>query len=136
VLKTSGWILSGIKELSNKGTVTLIIKCIKIEQSAFNIKAGLPPDACIQLSSHANNMVKLLFSFSWMAISQHRTSVLFTSHPKDGLVVNLYISHNRWMPLQAEEALGPISIPQGSCGVGSILRYSVLSLPLCITGDG
>lgn len=38
--------------------------CIKIEQSAFNIKAGLPPDACIQLSSHANNMVKLLFNFS------------------------------------------------------------------------
>ena len=27
-------------------------------------KAGLPPDACIQLSSHANNMVKLLFNFS------------------------------------------------------------------------
>jgi hypothetical protein len=36
----------------SKGTVTLIIKCIKIEQSAFNIKAGLPPDACIQLSSN------------------------------------------------------------------------------------
>jgi hypothetical protein len=34
--------------------------------------------------------------------------VLFTSHPKDGLVVNLYIPHNRRMPLQAEEALGPI----------------------------
>ena len=30
-----------------------------------------------------------------MAISQHGTSVLFTSHPKDGLVVNLYIPHNR-----------------------------------------
>ena len=26
-----------------------------------------------------------------MAISQHGTLVLFTSHPKDGLVVNLYI---------------------------------------------
>ena len=38
---------------------------------------------------------------------------LFTSHPKDGLVVNLYIPHNRRMPLQAEEALGPISIPRG-----------------------
>jgi hypothetical protein len=31
--------------------------------------------------------------------------------------VNLYIPHNRRMPLQAEEALGPISIPQGSHGV-------------------
>ena len=27
-------------------------------------KAGLPPDSCIQLASHANNMVKLLFNFS------------------------------------------------------------------------
>ena len=52
-----------------------------------------------------------------MAISQHGTSVLFTSHPQDGLVVNFYILHNRRMPLQAEEALGPISIPQGSRGV-------------------
>ena len=34
--------------------------------------------------------------------------VLFTSHPKDGLVVNLYIKHNRRMPLQAEEAPSPI----------------------------
>jgi hypothetical protein len=51
-----------------------------------------------------------------VAISQQGTSVLFTSHPKDGLVVNLYIPHNRRMPLQAEEALGPISILRGSCG--------------------
>ena len=48
-----------------------------------------------------------------VAISQHGTSVLFMSHPKDGLVVNLYIPHNRRTPLQAEEALGPISIPRG-----------------------
>jgi hypothetical protein len=48
-----------------------------------------------------------------VAISQHGTSVLLTSHPNDGLVVNLYIPHNRRMPLQAEEALGPISIPPG-----------------------
>ena len=52
-----------------------------------------------------------------MAISQHVTSVLFTSHPQDGLVVNFYIPHNRRMPFQAEEALGPISIPRGSHGV-------------------
>ena len=43
-----------------------------------------------------------------------RDLVLFTSHPKDGLVVNLYIPHNRRTPLQAEEALGPISMPRGS----------------------
>ena len=49
-----------------------------------------------------------------MAIYQHGTSVLFTSHPQDGLLVNFYIPHNRRMPLQAEEALGPISIPQHS----------------------
>ena len=48
-----------------------------------------------------------------MAISQHGTSVLFTSHPKDRWVVNLYIPYNRRTPLQAEEALGPISIPRG-----------------------
>ena len=52
-----------------------------------------------------------------MAISQHGTSVLFTSHPKDGLVVNLYIPQNRRMPLQPEEALGPIYIPRDSRGV-------------------
>ena len=51
-------------------------------------------------------------------MSQHETSVLFTSHPKDGLVVNVYIPHNRRTSLQAEEALGPISIPRGSRGVG------------------
>jgi hypothetical protein len=52
-----------------------------------------------------------------VAISQHGTSVLFTSYPKDRLVVNLYILHNRRTPLQAEEALGPISILWGSSGV-------------------
>ena len=41
-----------------------------------------------------------------MAISQHRTSVLFTSHLKDGLVVNLYIPHNRQMLLQAGVPMG------------------------------
>jgi hypothetical protein len=51
-----------------------------------------------------------------VAISQHGTSVLFTSHPQDGLAVNFYIPHNRRTPLQAEEALGPISIPRGSRG--------------------
>jgi hypothetical protein len=44
-----------------------------------------------------------------VAISQHGTSVLFTSHPQDGLVVYLYIPHNRRTPLQADEDLGPIS---------------------------
>jgi len=52
-----------------------------------------------------------------VAISQHGTSILFTSHPKDGLVMNSYIPHNRRTPLQAEEALDPISIPRGSRGV-------------------
>jgi hypothetical protein len=33
------------------------------------------------------------------------------------MVVNFYITHNRRTPLQAEEALGPISIPRGSRGV-------------------
>jgi hypothetical protein len=56
-----------------------------------------------------------------VAISQHGTSILFTSHPKDGLVVNLYIPHNRRTPFQAEEALGLISIPRGSRGVGDLL---------------
>ena len=59
-----------------------------------------------------------------MAISQHGTSILITSHPKDGLVVNLYIPHNRRTPLQAEEALGPISILRGSRGVGPFQRTS------------
>jgi hypothetical protein len=52
-----------------------------------------------------------------VAISQHGTSVLFTSHPQDGLVVNLYIPHNRRTPLQAEEALDPISTPRDSRGL-------------------
>jgi hypothetical protein len=59
-----------------------------------------------------------------VAISQHGTSVLFTSHPKDGLVVNLYIPHNRRTPLQAEEALGPISIHRDSRGVDLFQRTS------------
>jgi hypothetical protein len=40
-------------------------------------------------------------------------------------VVNLYIPHNRRMPLQAEEALGPISIPWGSRGVDPFQRTRV-----------
>ena len=48
---------------------------------------------------------------------QSLNTVLFTSHPQDGLIVYLYIPHNRRTPLQAEEALGPISIPRGSRGV-------------------
>ena len=59
-----------------------------------------------------------------VAISQHGISVLFTSHPQDGLVVNFYIPHNRRTPLQAEEALGPISIPRGSRGVDPFWRTS------------
>ena len=59
-----------------------------------------------------------------VAISQHGTSVLFTSHPQDGLVVYLYIPHNRRTPLQAEEALCPISIPRGSCGVQNLRKPS------------
>jgi hypothetical protein len=66
-----------------------------------------------------------------MAISQHGTSVLFTSHPQDGLVVNFYILHNRRTPLQAEEALGPISIPRGSRGVAHEYRRPMLIYVCC-----
>ena len=38
----------------------------------------------------------------WQSLN---TGPRFTSHPKDELVVNLYIPHNRRTPLQAEEAL-------------------------------
>jgi hypothetical protein len=37
-------------------------------------------------------------------------------------VVNFYIPHNRRTPLQAEEALGPIYIPRGSCRVDPLLE--------------
>jgi hypothetical protein len=60
----------------------------------------------------------LVLNIAEKLLAGHGTSVLFTSHPKDGLVVNLYIPHNRRMPLQAEEVLGPISIPRGSRRVG------------------
>jgi hypothetical protein len=66
-----------------------------------------------------------------VAISQHGTSVLFTSHPQDGLVMNFYIPHNRRTPLQAEEAFGPISIPRGSRGVACVLvsiSYVLMSI--------
>ena len=43
--------------------------------------------------------------------------IYVSSEGRVALVVNLYIPHNRRTPLQAEEALGPISIPQGSRGV-------------------
>ena len=38
--------------------------------------------------------------------------------------MNLYIPHNRRTPLQAEEVLGPISIPRGSRGVDPFSRTS------------
>ena len=46
-----------------------------------------------------------------MAISQHGTSVLFTSHPKDRLVVNLYISHNRRTPFKPKKLSVPFLFP-------------------------
>jgi hypothetical protein len=54
-----------------------------------------------------------------VAISQHRTSVLFTSHPKDGLVVNLYIPHNRRTPdvlMSDKERIGLCGINTSSVG--------------------
>jgi hypothetical protein len=59
---------------------------------------------------------------------QLTTSVLFTSHPQDGLVVNFYIPHNRRTPLEAEETLGPISIPRGSRGVYNDMKYITSTL--------
>jgi hypothetical protein len=59
-------------------------------------------------------------------MTYHGTSVLFTSHPQDGLAVNFYILHNRRTPLQAEEALSPISIPQGSSEKNSYLYFQVI----------
>ena len=38
--------------------------------------------------------------------------------------MNLYIPYNRQMPLQVEEALGPISIPRGSHRVDPFQRNS------------
>jgi hypothetical protein len=49
--------------------------------------------------------------FHWLL---NGISVLFTSHPKNGLVVNSYIPKNRRTTRQAEEAIGPISMPRGS----------------------
>ena len=37
--------------------------------------------------------------------------------------MNLCIPHNRRTPLQAEEAIGPISIPRGSRGVPLTLKH-------------
>jgi hypothetical protein len=54
-----------------------------------------------------------------VTLDMHKASVLFTSLPQDGLVVNFYIPHNRRTPLQAEEALGPISIGKKSDWVKS-----------------
>jgi hypothetical protein len=43
------------------------------------------------------------------------------SHPKDGLVVNLYIPHNRRMPFEAEEARGLIYPKHGSAQMMHLL---------------
>jgi hypothetical protein len=93
-------------EISKNGTITIFIRYLK--PSSYDKLLSL----CI------------LRRAKRVAISQHGTSVLFTSHPKDGLVVNLYIPQNRRTPLQAEEALGPISIPRGSRGVDPFQRTS------------
>ena len=53
----------------------------------------------------------VLYRAKRVAISQHGTSVLFTSHPRDGLVVNLYIPHNRRTPLQAKKLSVPFLYP-------------------------
>ena len=51
-------------------------------------------------------------------LSTRDLGFIYVSSEGRVLVVNLYIPHNRRTPLQAEEALGPISIPRGSrrCG--------------------
>ena len=70
-------------------------------------------------NAHNELLHWVLWRAERVAISQHGTSVLFTSRSKDGLVVDLYIPHNRRMPLQAEEALGPISIPWEEPRIGA-----------------
>ena len=82
-------------------------------------------------------LIMSCYTVKRVAIPQHGTMVLFTSHPKDGLVVNLCIPHTRRMPLQAEEVLGPITIPRGSSGLAPFRglvplgwRSLVLILPL------
>ena len=52
-----------------------------------------------------------------MAISQHGTSVLFTSHPKDRLVVNLYIPHNRRTPFEQKKLSVPFLYPGVPAGL-------------------
>ena len=52
-----------------------------------------------------------------MTISQHGTSVLFTSHPKDGLLVNLYILHNRRAPFKPKKLSVPFLYPGVPAGL-------------------
>ena len=46
-----------------------------------------------------------------VAISQHGTSVLFTFHLKDWLVVNLFIPHNRQMLFKPKKLSVPFLYP-------------------------
>jgi len=61
--------------------------------------------------AHNELLHGVLYRAKRVAISQHGTSVLFTSHPRDGLVVNLYIPHNRRTPLQAKKLSVPFLYP-------------------------
>ena len=49
--------------------------------------------------------------------------------------MNFYIPHNRRTPLQAEEALGPISIPRGSRVVSTIYVYCIYTQCIAIIGN-
>jgi hypothetical protein len=65
-----------------------------------------------------------------LTISQHGTSVLFTSHPKDGLLVNLYILHNRRAPFKPKKLSVPF-IYSGVEQLGSpwVFRWGPCSSP-------
>jgi hypothetical protein len=73
---------------------------------------------------HHNNANSLSTLFTNVAGSTILQFLKEIDLSKDGLVVNLYIPHNRRTPLQAEEALGTISIPRGSRGVAGIVSLN------------
>ena len=88
-----------------------------------------------------------------MAISQHGTSVLFTSHPKDGLVVNLYIPKKLSVPFLYPEVPagltpfrglvplgrrkpGAYSTPGTPSGRAARIGYHGFLFPHSYSGDG
>ena len=68
-------------------------------------------------NAHNELLHWVLYRAERVAISQHGTSVLFTSHPQDGLVVNLCIPPTDGRPFKPKKLSVPFLYPGVPAGL-------------------